>query len=297
MSLWEDVLGAFARAQEVGAAYSIDTKPELIKDETTGVEFVVRVATALKDKPKGPPKDQAGGEAKPKEWRNPFLPYEEDLYVRHLAPHHVLLLNKFNVVENHLLVVTRDFEQQTDPINAADFAAVWEVLGAFPGRGGLAFYNCGDASGHSQPHKHVQLVPLPFDEDRPSSPPPFEAHVLAAAAAAGCEGAPGKLFSAASLPFKHHCCLLGPAEGVTPEKLEEWYTAMLAEVLKSSNSWNLVMTRDWLMMVPRSSERTGDVALNALGFAGTLLVRSKAELEQVREVGPMQILSQVGVPP
>ena len=47
--------------------------------------------------------------------------------MRHLEPHHVLLLNKFNVVENHLLVVTREFEQQTDPINANDFAAVWEV--------------------------------------------------------------------------------------------------------------------------------------------------------------------------
>ena len=34
------------------AAYRIDTKPEKITDASTGVEFVVRVATALKDKPK-----------------------------------------------------------------------------------------------------------------------------------------------------------------------------------------------------------------------------------------------------
>ena len=59
----------------------------------------------------GPPKEQG----KPKEWRNPFLPYEEDLYVRHLEPNHVLLLNKFNVVENHLLVVTREFESRQTP--------------------------------------------------------------------------------------------------------------------------------------------------------------------------------------
>ena len=31
--------------------------------------------------------------------------------------------------------------------------------------------------------------------------------------------------------------------------------------------------------------------------AGTLLVRSTAELEQVRELGPMHILSEVGVQP
>jgi hypothetical protein len=34
------------------AAYSIDTKPELIQDPATQVQFVVRIATALKDKPK-----------------------------------------------------------------------------------------------------------------------------------------------------------------------------------------------------------------------------------------------------
>lgn len=31
-------------------------------------------------------------------------------------------------------------------------------------RGGLAFYNCGPVSGASQPHKHVQVVPLPLDD-------------------------------------------------------------------------------------------------------------------------------------
>ena len=34
---------------------------------------------------------------------NPFLPYEEDLYVCDLSPTHVCLLNKFNVVDHHFL--------------------------------------------------------------------------------------------------------------------------------------------------------------------------------------------------
>jgi len=37
-----------------------------------------------------------------------------------------------------------------------------QVLRAMPGDGGLAFYNCGPASGHSQPHKHVQARPPPL---------------------------------------------------------------------------------------------------------------------------------------
>lgn len=287
--VWSDVVDAYARAQNVGAAYSIDTKPEKIIDASTGVEFVMRVATALKDKPKGPPKEN-----EPKrEWRNPFLPYEEDLYVRHLPPHHVLLLNKFNVVDNHLLIVTTEFEQQTDPINAKDFKSVWEVLNAFPPPGGLAFYNCGDASGHSQPHKHVQLVPLPFDEDNPA-PPPFESLILAAGANLGAE-AHGQMFSVPSLPFKNACCLLSPSS--TAENLEAWYSVLLKEVHLSSDSWNLVMTTQWMMMVPRLTERLDAVSLNALGYAGTLLVRSKEELEQVSEVGPMKILAATGYAP
>lgn len=42
-------------------------------------------------------------------------------------PKHVLLLNKFNVVANHMLVVTQGFEHQNDPLNEADFAATLEA--------------------------------------------------------------------------------------------------------------------------------------------------------------------------
>lgn len=67
------------------------------------------------------------GGSKQKEWRNPFLPYEEDLWVSHLSDTHTLLLNKFNVVPHHLLVVTRQFESQQDPLNAADLDATLQV--------------------------------------------------------------------------------------------------------------------------------------------------------------------------
>ena len=63
-----------------------------------------------------------------KEWRNPFLPYEEALWVAHLSDTHTLLLNKFNVVPYHSLLVTRDFQQQTDQLNSADLGAAWQVL-------------------------------------------------------------------------------------------------------------------------------------------------------------------------
>ena len=62
------------------------------------------------------------------EVKNPFLPYEEDLFVADLSDAHLLLLNKYNVVAHHLLVVTRRFEPQSDLLNSADLDAAWKVL-------------------------------------------------------------------------------------------------------------------------------------------------------------------------
>jgi ATP adenylyltransferase len=162
-------------------------------------------------------------------------------------------------------IVTKQFEQQTDPLNESDFACVWKVLRAFPSPGGLAFYNCGDASGHSQPHKHVQVVPLPLSAAAAaSSPAPLDALIFRAAAAAGCNGveAVGSPFRVGSLPFQHVCCMLHRTDArVTASALAQWCGGMRATVTQTSESWNLVMTMDWMMMVPRSKDRTGSVAL------------------------------------
>lgn len=45
-----------------------------------------------------------------------------------LSSTHVLLLNKFNLVDRHVLVVTRTFEDQNEPLTLEDVSATWEVL-------------------------------------------------------------------------------------------------------------------------------------------------------------------------
>jgi ATP adenylyltransferase len=70
---------------------------------------------------------QQPAQKQPPSFRNPFLPYEEDLWVDHLSDSHTLLLNKFNVVPHHVLVVTRQFESQQDPLNSRDLAATQQV--------------------------------------------------------------------------------------------------------------------------------------------------------------------------
>lgn len=69
---------------------------------------------------------------------------------------------------------------------------------AFPS-GALAFYNSGPASGASQPHKHVQVVPLPLGEDS-SNRLPFAAVIQEAYQAA--HAAPLAAFPLGDLPFQ-----------------------------------------------------------------------------------------------
>ena len=54
---------------------------------------------------------------------NPFLPYQPELLVAKLADDYVCLLNKFPVLSPHLLICTRAFVEQGEPLTLADFSA------------------------------------------------------------------------------------------------------------------------------------------------------------------------------
>jgi ATP adenylyltransferase len=56
---------------------------------------------------------------------------------------------------------------------------------------------------------------------------------------------------------------------------------------------NLLVTRERLLLVLRRCEEWEGVSVNALGFAGALLVRDGAALERVRRVGPLAVLRAV----
>jgi ATP adenylyltransferase len=64
---------------------------------------------------------------------------------------------------------------------------------------------------------------------------------------------------------------------------------------QSGRPYNLLLTREWMLFVPRARESWQGVSVNALGFAGTLLLRDADALERVRAAGPMAVLSHVGV--
>lgn len=287
-SLWAKVQQRTAHAIDCGALQSIATECEFMEEE--GVRFLIRIAADLVRK-------EQDREAASKGQANPFLPYDEDLFVADISETHVCLLNKFNVIDHHLLIVTRSFEDQESLLTLRDFEALWACLMEFEG---LAFYNAGKCAGASQRHKHLQIVPLPLAPMGPRIPiePLLESLRFQ-----------GSLGTVSGLPFLHAIVRIDPVWTGSPSEaaqntLESYRTMLEALGLCSSCSengtgrggpYNLLITREWMLLVPRSQESFMSIAVNALGFAGVLLVRNEHELEILRQHGPLTILKRVAM--
>ncbi len=294
-TLWQDILRTTEQALATGALHSIPTHQEFIDDG--GVRFFVRVLAGLRRKAEARKEQDAAARA----GRNvdPFLPPERDLTVAEVSDTHTAVLNKFNVVERHLLIVTRHFEDQEMLLTLSDLEALWACMAEFES---LGFYNGGAAGGASQKHKHLQLVPLPLAATGPAVP---TAPLLSKAAfdARGIGAIP-------RFDFRHAFVRL--PEGLWEKPLEaakrtfELYGSMLNHVgmtppapsglTPQSLPYCLLMTREWMLLVPRSKEHFEDISFNSLAFAGSLFVMREQQLARLREYGPLKALREVSLP-
>jgi ATP adenylyltransferase len=295
-TLWDRTTTAFERASKSGALQPIGTESALVPDG--GVDFVVRIISSLlrKDEERGQrdlQRSVTGEEV------NPFLPYERAMFVADVSTTHLCLLNKFNVIDHHLLIVTREFESQERLLTEADLEAMWRCMAEFKG---LAFYNGGRIAGASERHKHLQMIPLPIADVG------LEVPIEPLLASVEFEGRLGR---ASALPFVHRYAetpgyaLRDPARAAA-ETLQS-YRAMLEEVGLNRRSeppdavqsapYNLLVTRDWMLLVPRSREFFEGVSINAIAFSGGLLVRNRRQLAILSERGPMAALREAAVTP
>ena len=272
-------------ALRTGALQPIGTSGEWLEDGAA--RFSVRVAASLRRKAA-----DAARVDRPPDY-NPFLPPEPDLTVGQLGARH------FNVVEGHLLIVTRAFVEQEALLDDADLAALGFALGEYPA---LGFYNGGTVAGASQRHKHLQVVPLPLGGGDRAVPlaPLFDA----VGGRGEITAVPGLLFRHAFLRFA--APLAGaPAAGAPVLRAAYWRLLSAAGIEGvrrdgtefQSAPYNLLVTTDWMLVVPRRLEHTGPISVNALGYAGSLFARDAAELELIRREGPLRILAEVGCPP
>lgn len=291
------------RALQRGALQRLPARCEVVGEQ--GVAFVVRILANLARKEAAARKRDGSAEIGLMD--DPFLPYDPELFVADLSPTHLCVLNKFNVFAHHLLIVTRAFEEQRSVLDEEDFAALWSCMSEYPS---LGFYNAGVVAGASQRHKHLQVVPLPLGPDvspaggrrlgQSPLPAPVPIEPLLAAAQTG--GAP-------RLPFRHALAWLAP-EHLDSRAAGPYLSAQYQGLLRAADldvpasahppsflaPYNLLVTRRWMLLVPRTREHFESISVNGAGFAGALLAKNDDELQRIREVGPLRVLAAVAAP-
>lgn len=218
--------------------------------------------------------------------------------------------NKYAVVPLHFLIVTKHWEHQTSPLTPPQLLASYQLISLFantsphstsfssssetegkPGTstnplvGGdlLCFFNCGEASGASQEHKHIQFAPMSgegsighFPTERAA-----EAHSLG-------DNDKDKPFSLEELPYAHYIRRLDPPSLPSPSSsnnkpdmdkllptmmyLQQAYLSLLDAMVDNLRllhdadpesvpiertklgkglSYNLLMTRKYMHLIPR----------------------------------------------
>lgn len=259
------------------------------------------------------------------------------MLIHPLAPSHNLVLNKFAVVPEHFLLATQAFKEQTHLLERSDLEAAYGCIEAYrayhrqhqhqhqaDGHGGggdeegdelYVFYNSGPASGSSQPHRHVQLLPVSRMREGMSADEGRAWGVLA-----------GTLLEEEvrrRVPFQTFAERIGPGadlEGVYLRLYRRACEAVLGSAEAGAGDagreakvdYNLAMTRDAMVIAPRVAEGTtvsavgdngarevvGKLALNGTVLAGTALVKTQAEWDALRAEPDqlLEILGRIGLP-
>lgn len=270
VDFWTVVVDRAEAALASGAMHSFECALDYVADGD--VEFVLRVAT------KFPPGETASGRGRhaPKLRDNPFVDPEPDLVIGDLGPRHRAMLNKFSVLREHLLVVTREHAEQRSPLDEHDFAALALVM---KDAEVLAFYNGGPEAGASQTHKHLQVVTLPLS---PRHSVPMDVLL---------ERDP------APLGFRHAFARLEPGQVSRPQAMVETYRALHAQAgLQFPQPYSLLVTHEWMFVVPRSRDKFEGVSINSLAFAGSFFVRDAKQAQAIAAAGPMAVLGSVAEP-
>jgi ATP adenylyltransferase len=277
-TLWPALRARRAAAQASGALEPIDCALHVVPER--GIDFQLRVTTALRER-------QAARAARPPGF-DPFLPYDPALFVADVTDAYVCLLNKFPALPYHALLATRAFEEQGAPLDARDFEALWACLSE---RDALGFYNSAPEAGSSERHRHLQLVT------------PLVAGLAVAPVDAALEDArfDGPVGCAPALPFLHAVARVSRLAELSIVEASHALAALAREMARAfgcdrpGRPHNLLLSRDWMLFVPRAREKWEGVSVNALGFAGALLVRDEGALARVRAAGPLAVLRHVGV--
>ncbi|KAG2732597.1 hypothetical protein G9P44_005014 [Scheffersomyces stipitis] len=238
--------------------------------------------------------------------KNPFAKPEPELTVLDsYGPNEEfkIVLNKFPVVAQHFMIVTKEFKSQDSPLSPSELQGTYIILQSLKAsdkqNDWFAFYNCGPQSGASQPHKHIQFMSLPNKEDFV----PF-AEQLIMRSAAFLPNSQQEPLQNADIPFAHFVARLPEQHQLQEGELALYFASLLQRALTVSRrneaehiSYNFICTTKYMMIVPRSNGKyKNSLGINSCGVLGLFLCKNEEILDLVKKDGPETILQHCGFP-
>ncbi|KAF4320359.1 hypothetical protein BBO99_00001268 [Phytophthora kernoviae] len=310
------MLDVTQRATQSQALKKLTAGYELLPPAENGVRYILWSADTAHTKPtpvKSAETEQTKLKEEVKPFRDPFAKenLEMDLFITQLHDTHNLVLNKFNVADEHVVLPTIEFAPQEQPLDATDFRAMWTAM---KGLDAFAFFNCGFNSGASQPHKHMQLMTYPSIKAITGLDMPPLLHFINQKL---YEYPMTETVQLPELPFCHFLHRIDLADD--SEKAAAAITTMYDKVLQQMNTtkypsdttqgatssapslpvaYNLLLTSSFLFLIPRKTQAFNGIEVNSIGFIGSYFVRNNEQRVFFEtHGGPMELLRQVTFPP
>ncbi|EDO19139.1 hypothetical protein Kpol_2000p107 [Vanderwaltozyma polyspora DSM 70294] len=262
-----------------------------VVDKKTGMKYVVSFTPSLKSKP-----ERADAE---KDKIDPFAKLEPELTVLEDVTgngRYKLVLNKFPVVPEHSLLVTNAFEHQMASLTPEDLITSYEIISKLNindnGDRHMVFYNSGPLSGSSQDHKHLQIMKIPDG--------------LTTLQDSLCNGRDHYIPTPREEPLQNdkvafaHFAIPLPTDSteIDEDLLTISYFSLLQRALTFFQDWleekpeladkrsyNVIMTQEWLCVIPRSSTQAKSlqIGFNATGYTGFVLVKEQSVFEKINQ--------------
>jgi ATP adenylyltransferase len=233
-------------------------------------------------------------------------------------------LNKYPVIHNHFIIATKENQPQTNILEEEDLQVTYACLQAWGEHQEslessrlFCFFNSGEHSGASQPHRHLQFLPV----EAMAGDKAFGWNLLMNRMTVPAHHHL-PLYHDPSLPFLHFAT---PLHGnISSMDLYSRYTMLLKAAASAIQipskpyqedivitqdqrvvfSYNLAITTDRMAICPRSKEACGipgagddsSVAINGTILGGTLMVKNEKEWDSLREDPSVleRILSSIG---
>ena len=210
---------------------------------------------------------------------NPFKPWDKILEIDSIGNYHQLILNKYPVQIGHILLITNEWKEQNGWIDIKDWEAIKIVN---KDTTGLWFFNSGPLAGASQPHRHIQLLrreptelSCPREKWIENFTNYYDNDKL-------CKNIIVKKF----------------LKSLNDENINEIYKELSHKLglgkpridKKPRYPYNLIFTNNWMALIKRRADNLFGVSINALGFAGYILVTEKSDIKYIKKYGPEKLL-------